>query len=94
MDQAAENKTWRTALWLAVFSIIYNLIEGLVSVYFGVQDEALTLFGFGIDSFIEVMSGVGIFAMVLRIRSNPIRRARSSNAVHCMSRVWHFTCWQ
>ncbi len=71
LDQAAENKTWRTALLLAVFTIIYNLIEGLVSVYFGVQDEALTLFGFGIDSFIEVMSGLGIFAMVLRIRRNP-----------------------
>ena len=71
MDRIVENKTWRTALWLAVFTIIYNLIEGLVSIYFGAQDEALTLFGFGIDSFIEVMSGIGIFAMVLRIRRNP-----------------------
>jgi predicted Co/Zn/Cd cation transporter (cation efflux family) len=53
---------------LALFTILYNLAEGLVSVYFGVQDEALTPFGFGVDSFIEVLSGVGIFAMVLRIR--------------------------
>jgi len=36
----------------------------------GVQDETLTLFGFGIDSFIEVTSGIGILAMVLRIRQN------------------------
>ncbi|HEX9333937.1 MAG TPA: cation transporter, partial [Anaerolineales bacterium] len=28
-------------------------------------------FGFGVDSFIEVMSGIGILAMVLRIRQNP-----------------------
>ena len=35
------------------------------------QDEALTLFGFGIDSFIEVLSGVGILVMVTRIRRNP-----------------------
>ncbi|MBE0665344.1 MAG: hypothetical protein E4H23_02125 [Chrysiogenales bacterium] len=62
------NKLWRTALWLALFTILYNLAEGLISVYFGAQDEALTLFGFGVDSFIEVMSGVGILAMVLRIR--------------------------
>lgn len=67
----AENKYWRYALWLAFFTIFYNLAEGLISVYFGVQDEALTLFGFGIDSFIEVMSGIGILAMVLRIRANP-----------------------
>ena len=62
---------WRYALWLAVFTILYNLAEGLVSVYFGAQDEALTLFGFGVDSFIEVMSGIGILAMVLRIRRYP-----------------------
>lgn len=64
----AWDKNWQTALRLALFTILYNLAEGLVSVYFGVQDEALALFGFGIDSFIEVMSGVGILTMVLRIR--------------------------
>ena len=62
---------WKAALWLAVFTILYNIAEGLVSIYFGAQDEALTLFGFGVDSFIEVMSGIGIFAMVQRIRQNP-----------------------
>lgn len=67
----AHNKYWQYALWLAIFTIGYNLFEGLVSVAFGIQDEALTLFGFGVDSFIEVMSGLGILAMVLRIRRNP-----------------------
>jgi divalent metal cation (Fe/Co/Zn/Cd) transporter len=64
------NKYWQYALWLALFTIFYNFAEGLVSIYFGAQDETLTLFGFGIDSFIEVLSGVGILAMVLRIRQN------------------------
>jgi divalent metal cation (Fe/Co/Zn/Cd) transporter len=64
-------RVWQTALWLAVFTIVYNLAEGLVSIFFGVSDEALTLFGFGVDSFIEVMSGIGILAMVLRIRQSP-----------------------
>lgn len=59
------------ALWLGYFTVFYNLPEGLVSVFFGVQDETLTLFGFGVDSFIEVMSGLGIIAMILRIRRNP-----------------------
>lgn len=68
--QKSENKYWQYALWLALFTILYNLAEGLISIYFGVQDETLTLFGFGIDSFIEVMSGIGILAMVLRIRRN------------------------
>jgi len=37
----------------------------------GYQDETLTLFGFGVDSFIEVMSGIGIALMILRIKQNP-----------------------
>ena len=65
------NKYWIYALWLAFFTIFYNLLEGLVSIFFGFSDEALTLFGFGVDSFIEVMSGIGILAMVIRIRQNP-----------------------
>lgn len=62
---------WQYALWLAIFTVLYNIAEGLVSIFFGVSDEALTLFGFGVDSFIEVMSGIGILAMVIRIRQNP-----------------------
>ncbi len=65
------HRLWQTAFWLALFTISYNLVEGLVSISFGAQDEALTLFGFGIDSFIEVISGAGILAMVLRIRRDP-----------------------
>ncbi len=64
------DKYWRYALWAALFTIIYNFAEGMISIYFGAQDATLTLFGFGIDSFIEVMSGLGILAMVLRIRQN------------------------
>ena len=67
--QASTSKYWKYALWLALFTIFYNFVEGLISIYFGAQDETLTLFGFGIDSFIEVMSGSGILVMVLRIRT-------------------------
>jgi divalent metal cation (Fe/Co/Zn/Cd) transporter len=73
LTQSGTNRYWTYALWLALFTIFYNLAEGLISVFFGVSDEALTLFGFGVDSFIEVMSGIGILAMVLRIRQHPDR---------------------
>lgn len=36
----------------------------------GYEDETLSLFGFGADSFIEVMSGVGIAMMIIRIKRN------------------------
>jgi divalent metal cation (Fe/Co/Zn/Cd) transporter len=71
LTRKSLNKYWQYALWLALFTIFYNLAEGFISMYFGAQDETLTLFGFGIDSFIEVMSGLGILAMVARIRQNP-----------------------
>ena len=70
-DKSAVERYWNYALWLAIFTIVYNLAEGLVSIFFGLSDETLTLFGFGVDSFIEVMSGIGILAMVLRIRHHP-----------------------
>ena len=70
-DKSTIERYWNYALWLAIFTILYNLAEGLIAIFFGISDETLTLFGFGVDSFIEVMSGIGIFAMVLRIRQNP-----------------------
>jgi divalent metal cation (Fe/Co/Zn/Cd) transporter len=70
LSQTSQDRYWQSALWLALFTILYNLVEGLVSIYFGAQDETLTLLGFGIDSFIEVISGIGILAMVLRIRQD------------------------
>jgi divalent metal cation (Fe/Co/Zn/Cd) transporter len=71
LTQSSASRYWGYALSLALFTIFYNLAEGLISIFFGVSDEALTLFGFGVDSFIEVMSGLGILAMVLRIRQHP-----------------------
>jgi divalent metal cation (Fe/Co/Zn/Cd) transporter len=71
LTQTSSDRYWTYALWLAIFTILYNLAEGLISVFLGFSDEALTLFGFGVDSFIEVMSGIGILAMVIRIRQNP-----------------------
>ena len=71
LTQTTINRYWTYALWLALFTVVYNLLEGLISIFFGISDETLTLFGFGVDSFIEVMSGIGILAMVLRIRQNP-----------------------
>lgn len=42
----------------------------MISVLFGIQDETIALFGFGLDSFVEVMSGIGIWHMIRRMRVN------------------------
>ena len=62
------NSQLKKVFYLAVFTIAYNVIEGIVSVFFGMEDETLALFGFGVDSFVEVISGIGILHMVLRMK--------------------------
>lgn len=71
IQEENKSKLYNVALALAIFTILYNLAEGMISTLFGFEDESLTLFGFGIDSFIEVISGLGIACMVLRIQSRP-----------------------
>jgi divalent metal cation (Fe/Co/Zn/Cd) transporter len=68
---AVEIKLYNKAFLLSLFTIFYNLIEGILSMVLGVSDETLSLFGFGADSFIEVISGIGIAIMIMRIRQNP-----------------------
>ena len=66
-----QTKLYRRAYVLSLFTIFYNVVEGIVSMAMGYADETLTLFGFGVDSFIEVVSGIGIAIMITRIRQHP-----------------------
>lgn len=58
----------KKAFVLSLITIFYNLAEGIISVYFGANDETLALFGFGVDSFVEVISGIGIAHMIVRMK--------------------------
>src|SRR5512137_300582 len=59
---------YRRASILALITIVYNIAEGLISVFFGIEDETVALFGFGVDSFVEVLSGFGVWHMINRLR--------------------------
>jgi divalent metal cation (Fe/Co/Zn/Cd) transporter len=67
----SEQTLYNKAFQLSLFTIFYNILEGVISMILGYKDETLSLFGFGADSFIEVMSGIGIAVMIIRIRQNP-----------------------
>lgn len=58
---------YRTATILALITIFYNIVEGVVSVWCGAAGETISLFGFGLDSFVEVISGIGIWHMLKRL---------------------------
>lgn len=46
------------ALTLAGVTVGWNLLEGIASVILGVKADSLSLFGFGLDSFVEVGSAL------------------------------------
>ena len=60
VDAAATDRSRvvARARWLAWFTVLYNLVEGVVAVWFGAGEESLALLGFGIDSFIEMASAI------------------------------------
>lgn len=70
MEVTERGKLLDRANLLALLTIGYNIVEGVVSMVFGAADETLALFGFGVDSFIEVISAIGIWHMIRRIRRN------------------------
>jgi divalent metal cation (Fe/Co/Zn/Cd) transporter len=61
------------AFLLSLITIFYNTAEGIISVYFGAGDESLALLGFGVDSFVEVISGIGIAHMILRMKYSKVQ---------------------
>lgn len=63
-----KNRYLHIAFIMSLITIAYNVAEGIVSLLFGYRDETLALFGFGVDSFVEVLSGIGILHMVWRMK--------------------------
>lgn len=70
MEMTDRGKLLDRANLLALLTIGYNIVEGAVSMALGAADDTLALFGFGADSFIEVISAVGVWHMIRRIRKN------------------------
>lgn len=65
-------KLLNKALALTIITLVYNLAEGIISVSFGVSDDTLVLLGFGLDSFVEMISAFGILHMLFRMKQHPI----------------------
>ena len=56
----------KKAFILSVFTVCYNIFEGIISIIAGVLSNSIALKGFGIDSFIESISGA---VMIWRFKS-------------------------
>jgi len=62
----------RRALLLSYFTVVYNVLEGVLSILAGGLASSIALVGFGMDSFIESISG-GI--MIWRFRQTRLSEA-------------------
>lgn len=47
----------RRALLLSYFTVFYNIAEGILSILAGFMADSIALVGFGLDSFVESLSG-------------------------------------
>lgn len=71
-------RLYKQATLLALITIGYNLLEGLISVWLGLADDTIALFGFGADSFVEVISGIGIWHMLRRLGASSCQTTRDA----------------
>jgi divalent metal cation (Fe/Co/Zn/Cd) transporter len=57
MNKLKKERMQDNALKVAYFNVAYHIIEGIVSILFGIIAGSIALIGFGLDSFVELMSG-------------------------------------
>lgn len=61
------SKLHKRALLLSYFTVGYNVLEGIVSIVAGLLAGSIALVGFGLDSFVESLSGS---VMIWRFRNH------------------------
>lgn len=74
-------KLGRRAKLLAGFSVTYNVIEGIIAITAGAAAGSIALVGFGLDSFVEVSSGL----IILWQFSHKIPEQREQQALRLLA---------
>ncbi len=82
MKKVPRRQWVKLALVLAWASVFYNLAEFLVSLWFGLAAESLSLLGFGFDSLIETASAVVVLWCFSRRESKKTRTAGAEHLAH------------
>ncbi len=73
----SSNSLHKKALYLSVFTVSYNFLEGIISVLLGSLSGSVALVGFGLDSFIESLSGtVMIWRFTAGAKLSPIEEEK------------------
>lgn len=64
----------RRALWLAVFTVVWNVAEGLIAFVAAASSDSRALLGFGLDSFVESAAAT-VIIWRLRVEQRSPERA-------------------
>ena len=76
----------RRGFRLAIFTVAWNVLEGIIAIVSGLFAGSVALVGFGVDSFVEAASGIVVgwrFSYEMRGRSEE----QAEKAEHLASRV-------
>jgi len=83
--QVHESRDWtRIALWLVSATLVYNVAEGVIALSAGTMADSIALFGFGLDSLIEV-AAAGVLLWRLAVEA----RGREGEALERTERTVH-----
>jgi divalent metal cation (Fe/Co/Zn/Cd) transporter len=80
-----RTRDWRRiGLWLVAATMAYNVLEGVLAVWTGLNARSIALVGFGLDSFIECAAAAALFwRLGLEARGADSERIeRSERRVH------------
>jgi cation diffusion facilitator family transporter len=62
-----QSKLYKKGLYLEYFTVAYNIVEAVLSIFFGSLAKSIALVGFGLDSIVESMSGM---ILIWRLRQH------------------------
>lgn len=61
IGQIKRRQSLKKGLWLESFTIVWNVLEGLIAIGAGLMANSVALVGFGVDSFVETTSAAVLF---------------------------------
>lgn len=72
----------RKGLKLTVFTVVWNVIEGLIAIGAGILANSVALISFGVDSFVETTSAVAVsWRLADEIKHQSPKRAESAEKI-------------
>ncbi|CAG8532300.1 8223_t:CDS:2 [Scutellospora calospora] len=80
LKSISRKKLIKVAIIVSIFTFFWNIIEGIPSVYYGIENDSISLIFFGINSFVEVSSSC--FVILRFLREITIKEKSAVNLIH------------